>query len=305
MRCLPCTTPEAATLSSSCTRTRSTPRNGTTRSPRSPAISVACAPDFWGCGESPPPPPGDPTLAGYAASVLAAMDALAIDRFTVVGLSMGGYIAFELWRLAPARIRSLALCSTRPGADDDARRDDRLAIAERVEREHSVESIVEPMLERLLGPAARNEVHIADPVRGRIRRCTPEGIAFAQRAMAARRDSGDVLGSHRRADARDRRQARRDHPARRGSCHEWRDLGSASRRAALRPPRQPRGAARLQRRAQRASCFPREPSDELAPDGSARHPRVPAVPRPGRSRSRHRCVATPAICAIASRTASR
>jgi 3-oxoadipate enol-lactonase len=150
-------------------------------------------PDLWGCGDSPMPPQGDPTLAAYAAAALAAVDALGIDRFSVVGLSMGGYIAFELWRLAGARIRSLALCSTRSGIDDDAHRADRLAIAARVEREHSVESIVDPMLDRLLGPAARAEVHIADPVRGRIRRCTPEGIVYAQRAMAARRDSGDVL----------------------------------------------------------------------------------------------------------------
>jgi pimeloyl-ACP methyl ester carboxylesterase len=149
--------------------------------------------DFWGCGQSPAPPTGPPTLAGFAASVLATLDALEIDRVAVVGLSMGGYIAFELLRLAPQRIRALALCSTRATADDDVRRDDRLAIAARVEHEHSVESIVEPMLERLLGPVARNEVHIADPVRGRIRRCTPEGIAFAQRAMAARPDSSDLL----------------------------------------------------------------------------------------------------------------
>jgi pimeloyl-ACP methyl ester carboxylesterase len=149
--------------------------------------------DAWGCGDSPPPPPGAPTLAGYAASVLAALDARQIDRFSLVGLSMGGYVAFELWRLARKRIRALALCSTRPSADDDARRNDRLAVAARVERERSVESIVEPMVDELLGPAARNEVHIADPVRGRIRRCTPEGIAFAQRAMADRRDSADVL----------------------------------------------------------------------------------------------------------------
>jgi pimeloyl-ACP methyl ester carboxylesterase len=152
-------------------------------------------PDFWGCGESPLPPPGDPSLADYAASVLAAVDSLGIERFSLVGLSMGGYIAFEVWRLAGRRIRAVALCSTRPSADDDARRDDRIAIAARVEREHSVESVVEPMLDRLLGPAARNEIHIADPVRGRIRRCTPEGIAYAQRAMAARRDSSEVLSS--------------------------------------------------------------------------------------------------------------
>ena len=36
---------------------------------------------------------------------------------------------------------------------------------------------------------------VQSPVRGRIRRCTPAGIAFAQRAMAARPDSTGLLAS--------------------------------------------------------------------------------------------------------------
>jgi pimeloyl-ACP methyl ester carboxylesterase len=151
--------------------------------------------DLWGCGASPPPPPGESSLDDFAVSVLAALDSRGIDRFAVVGLSMGGYLAFALWRLAAERMRALALCNTRASTDDDAQRQARLAMVERVERDHSVESIVEPMIERLLGPAARDEVHIADPVRGRVRRCAPAGIVFAQRAMAARRDATDLLGS--------------------------------------------------------------------------------------------------------------
>ncbi len=151
--------------------------------------------DCWGCGDSPPPPGGNPTLDGFAGAVLATLDSLSIDRVTVVGLSMGGYVAFALWRLAPERIRALALCNTRAAADTDVARADRLAMADRVEREGSVESIVEPMVERLLGPDARVEAHIVDPVRGRIRRCSPAGIAFAQRAMAARPDSTPLLAS--------------------------------------------------------------------------------------------------------------
>lgn len=151
--------------------------------------------DLWGCGDSPPPPDETPSLDSYAASVLAALDARGIDRFTVVGLSMGGYLAFAMLRRARSRIRALALCSTRAAGDDAPRRDDRLAIAERVEREQSVESIVEPMIERLLAPTSIGEPHISDPVRGRIRRCSPAGIAYAQRAMAARPDSTDMLGS--------------------------------------------------------------------------------------------------------------
>jgi pimeloyl-ACP methyl ester carboxylesterase len=151
--------------------------------------------DLWGCGASPAPPAGKPSLDDLAAAVLGALDSRGIDRFTVVGLSMGGYIAFALWRLAPSRIRALALCNTRASIDAEAPRQNRLAMAERVEQEQSVESIVEPMVERLLAPAAREEVHIADPVRGRIRRCSPAGIAYAQRAMASRRDSIDLLQS--------------------------------------------------------------------------------------------------------------
>jgi pimeloyl-ACP methyl ester carboxylesterase len=151
--------------------------------------------DMWGCGESPPPPTGKPSLDDFAASVLAALDARHIGRVALVGLSMGGYLGFAVWRLAPKRIRALVLCNTRAAADADGPREDRLAMAERVEREQSVESIVEPMVARLLSPGAQAEAHIVDPVRGRIRRCTPAGIAFAQRAMAARPDSTGLLAS--------------------------------------------------------------------------------------------------------------
>jgi pimeloyl-ACP methyl ester carboxylesterase len=151
--------------------------------------------DVWGCGASPPPPADEPSLDGFAASVLAALDSRHIDRVALVGLSMGGYLAFALWRLAPERIRALVLCNTRAAADAEGPRDDRLAMAETVERDQSVESIVEPMVARLLSRRAQAEAHVVDPVRGRIRRCTPAGIAYAQRAMAARPDSTGLLAS--------------------------------------------------------------------------------------------------------------
>lgn len=151
--------------------------------------------DLWGCGESPPPPAGAPSLDTFAATVLEVLDSRNIGRVAVVGLSMGGYLAFALWRLAPERIRALVLCNTRAAADARGPRDDRLAMADLVEREQSVEPIVEPMVARLLSPMAQDEAHIVDPVRGRIRRCTPAGIAFAQRAIAARQDSTVLLDS--------------------------------------------------------------------------------------------------------------
>ena len=149
-------------------------------------------PDYWGCGAS-PPPEGEASLDAFAVAILCALDALDVDRFHVVGASMGGYVAFALWRTAPERVLSLTLANTRATADSDDVRTSRLALAETVERAGSVESIVEPNVQRLLGEHGRHEVHVTDPLRGRIRRCTPSGVSHCARAMAARPDSTPML----------------------------------------------------------------------------------------------------------------
>ncbi|MBV8527470.1 MAG: alpha/beta fold hydrolase [Candidatus Dormibacteraeota bacterium] len=151
-------------------------------------------PDYWGCGSS-VPPHGEASLDAYAAAVVRALDALEIDRFHLVGASMGGYVAFGLLRLAPERVLSLVLANTRATADNDEVRTARLSLADTVEREESVESIVEPNVQRLLGEHGRHEVHVTDPMRGRIRRCTPAGVAHCARAMAARPDSTSMLSA--------------------------------------------------------------------------------------------------------------
>jgi pimeloyl-ACP methyl ester carboxylesterase len=152
-------------------------------------------PDMWGCGSSPPPPANASTLDDYAATVLAALDARQVQRFAVLGLSMGGYIAFALWRLAAERISAFIVCSTKSGSDDDARRAERIAEADRLLREQSAEPVAARYGTALVAASNEDEVHVTDPLRGRIRRCTPEGLAFALRAMAARPDSAPLLPS--------------------------------------------------------------------------------------------------------------
>lgn len=61
-------------------------------------------------------------FATMAEQVLAA----APERFAVAGLSMGGILAFEIWRRAPRRVTHLALLDTNPHADTPARRSLRL-----------------------------------------------------------------------------------------------------------------------------------------------------------------------------------
>jgi pimeloyl-ACP methyl ester carboxylesterase len=55
----------------------------------------------------------DDSIAAIARRILAA----APPRFALAGLSMGGYIAFEIMRQAPQRVAKLALLDTGPGAE--------------------------------------------------------------------------------------------------------------------------------------------------------------------------------------------
>jgi len=57
------------------------------------------------------------TMAGIARSILKA----APDRFALAGLSMGGYIAYEIVRQAPERVERLALLDTGSHADTPER----------------------------------------------------------------------------------------------------------------------------------------------------------------------------------------
>lgn len=59
----------------------------------------------------------DDTMAAIARRILAA----ASPRFALAGLSMGGYIAFEIMRQAPARVAKLALLDTGSRADTPER----------------------------------------------------------------------------------------------------------------------------------------------------------------------------------------
>jgi pimeloyl-ACP methyl ester carboxylesterase len=150
-------------------------------------------PDMWGCGASPElADPLSATIDGCALAVLRALDAAGVGQVAVVGLSMGGYIALALLRAAPERMSALVLASSRASSDTPEQAENRRTMAHLALRD-GVETAV-PMVKRLLGPGARDEPHIADPVVGRIRRCRPAGIAACQAAMASRPDSTALLG---------------------------------------------------------------------------------------------------------------
>ena len=128
----------------------------------------------------------------YADDLASLLDQLKIERATVAGLSMGGYIAFALLRRHPARVERLILADTRAGSDSDQARQGRESSAQLAEAE-GAGAIATQMLPKLLVAGATDEVR--DEVRKIIATNDRAGVAAALRAMAARPDSTPMLAS--------------------------------------------------------------------------------------------------------------
>jgi len=149
------------------------------------------APDYRGLGRSAPSAEIS-SMSLLARDVQALLGARGIARAALVGLSMGGYLSFELYRQAPELFRGLALADTRASADTAEGRAGREDFA-RGALAHGLGWVADQLTPKLLRPtpsaAAVAELHAL------IAAGTPEGVAAAQRGMAERPDSFGTLAS--------------------------------------------------------------------------------------------------------------
>jgi len=148
------------------------------------------APDFPGFGGSTVPLP----VLHMDAAADTAADAAAgagLSRVVVCGLSMGGYAAFAFWRRYRERVIGMILANTRAGADDDAGKERRRALASRLKAEGNgfLVAAPPPLLSDHAAPDLRQRVASI------IARQPAEAIASASLGMAERPDStGDLAG---------------------------------------------------------------------------------------------------------------
>ena len=152
-------------------------------------------PDFPGFGDSPLAESGF-TLEQAALSLQNHLEESGINaRFALGGISMGGYWAMEHLRQFPGKVDRLVLLSTRPGVDKPEGRQNRLNMAERVEKE-GVQYLPEILLKGLLGASSLAEKPaVVERVRRLILQADPHAVALAQRAMAQRRDQTAFLAT--------------------------------------------------------------------------------------------------------------
>ncbi len=130
-----------------------------------------------------------------ADDLLRLLDDRGLDRVVLGGLSLGGYVALAFLRRHADRVSGLVLLDTKASADGDQARADRLKMAERVLAEGN-DFVPEVMLPKLLGETSReHRPEVVEKVTALIREQTPEAIAGAQRGMAARAATTDVLAT--------------------------------------------------------------------------------------------------------------
>jgi pimeloyl-ACP methyl ester carboxylesterase len=132
----------------------------------------------------------EPDLDRVAADVI---ERMAGRRVVLGGCSMGGYVAMAVLRAVPDQVAGLLLVSTRASADNDAGRANRHAMADRIDRE-GPGFVPDAVLPTLLGAeTTERRQSVVDGVRAIVSEQDGAAIAWAQRAMAARPDSSDVV----------------------------------------------------------------------------------------------------------------
>ncbi len=128
------------------------------------------------------------TMAAIAAHILAG----APRRFVLAGLSMGGYIAFEIMRQAGERVSALVLIDTGPHADrpeQTARRKELIALGSA----EGIEPVIEALLPLFVADDRLDDAALAGTVRRMAAETGTETFARQQRAIMGRPDSMPTL----------------------------------------------------------------------------------------------------------------
>jgi len=124
------------------------------------------------------------SMAGMAHQVLSAMP----QRFTWIGLSLGGYVAFEAIRTALPRLERLVLIDTTAVADHPARRQGRHKDIETVQQ-GGIEALIPELPARWLLPEHLKNAALGDLMADMARSVGATGQFNQQTAMLGRPDS--------------------------------------------------------------------------------------------------------------------
>jgi pimeloyl-ACP methyl ester carboxylesterase len=141
---------------------------------------------------------GEPTASSvddYAGDVIDLLDALHVKQAVVGGLSMGGYVAFALLRLAARYVQGLVLADTRSQADTPEGIAGRTRLLQLLD-DKGPSAVAEEMIPKQLGNTTRlTKPAVVETVRSLALASSAEAIAGAIRALMSRPDSTPLLAA--------------------------------------------------------------------------------------------------------------
>ena len=154
-----------------------------------PEECFCIVPDLRGLGES--QARDGTSMTTYADDLAELLDAVGEKRpVIVVALSMGGYIAFELFRRHRDKVKALVLVDTRANPDSADARAGRMKMIDNVKANGS-KAVADAMIEKLFAPEVDPE--LKQEWHEIMAQQPPEGVIGALQAMADRPDSAPTL----------------------------------------------------------------------------------------------------------------
>jgi pimeloyl-ACP methyl ester carboxylesterase len=156
-----------------------------------PRLYLEQLPALWRCGPvTVADHTRDDSMAGIARRILSS----APPRFALVGLSMGGYIAFEILRQASERVAKLALLDTTARPDVPEQTEQRQRQIE-MARSGKFRGIADLLFPRFVAAARQGDRALEATVRAMAEDTGPEAFVRQQTAIMNRSDSRPGLAA--------------------------------------------------------------------------------------------------------------
>jgi 3-oxoadipate enol-lactonase len=146
-------------------------------------------PELRGYGKSSLPDGDTATkFEDYATDILHLLDYLGVKSFHLGGLSMGGQVIMEIFRQAPARIKSLIFADTFASLDTAEIKQGRYDTATRLEND-GMDAYADEVIYKMIMPAhVKSQPDVARHVIKMMKATSPVAAATALRARAERID---------------------------------------------------------------------------------------------------------------------
>lgn len=138
--------------------------------------------------------PAAPALETYARALARALDEVGAEKVVLAGVSIGGYTAMAFAELFPERLAGIGLLDTKAEEDDIEMREYRLRMADAIESGAAAGRHLAPLLDHVVSPVTKHERGaVLKELAEYFEQAPAAGIAWAQRAMAARPGRLEVL----------------------------------------------------------------------------------------------------------------